>query len=397
MLAAIGKEVLPAYLRFARFLEVSYIPAGRDDPGISALPDGAKYYQFLIRQTTTTDLTADQIHQIGLDEVKSDEADMLVIAQKLGFPDLQAFRASLKTNPKLKPASADALLDAYRGYLGPMQARLPQLFGHLPKATFEVVPVPDYLENVCRRAYYQAGTTDGSRPGRLFINTYNATDRNLYEVEAIAYHEGIPGHHLQISIAQELQDVPDFRKYEDYTAYDRRLGTLRRTPRQGCRLLPGSLLRLRPPRRRHLARHPPRRRHRRPLPALDPPANGRLSSTTIPAIDETSSSVRGRSLHRMAQPGPRLQDRPAQDPRAARTRAKRHSATSSISAPSTTRSSTPAPCRSTSSTKESPPGSPPRNPQPPSCLSSMLSLAKVATGNRVESRRGALSIQELSS
>ncbi len=129
MLDAIANEVLPAYLRFARFLEVSYVPAGREQPGISALPDGAKYYQFLIRRTTTTDLTADQIHQIGLDEVKKDEAEMLAIAQKLGFKDLASFRASLKANPKLKAASREALLDAYRGYLTPMQARLPQLFG----------------------------------------------------------------------------------------------------------------------------------------------------------------------------------------------------------------------------------------------------------------------------
>ena len=143
MLDAIGKEVLPAYLRFARFLEASYIPAGRAEPGISALPDGAKYYQFLIRRPTTTDLTAEQIHQIGLDEVKRDEAEMLAIAQKLGFQDLKSFRASLKANPKLKPASGEALLDAYRGYLKPMQAKLPQLFGRLPKAQFEVAAVPE--------------------------------------------------------------------------------------------------------------------------------------------------------------------------------------------------------------------------------------------------------------
>jgi len=219
MLAAIGKEVLPAYLRFARFLEVSYIPAGREQPGISALPDGAKYYQFLIRRTTTTDLTAEQIHQIGLDEVKRDEAEMLVIAQKLGFADLKSFRASLKTNPKLHPASREALLEAYRGYLTPMQAKLPQLFGRLPKAPFEVVAVPDYLEKTSAPAYYEAGAPDGSRPGRLFIDTYNAADRNLYGVENVAYHEGLPGHHLQISIARELDGLPTFRKYEGYTAY----------------------------------------------------------------------------------------------------------------------------------------------------------------------------------
>ena len=219
MLDAIGKEVLPAYLRFARFLEVSYIPAGRAEPGISSLPDGAKYYQFLIRRTTTTDLTAEQIHQIGLDEVKRDEAEMLVIASKLGFADMKSFRASLKTNPKLHPASREALLGAYRSYLTPMQAKLPQLFGRLPKAPFEVAAVPDFLEKTSAPAYYEAGTHDGGRPGRLRIDTFNAADRNLYAVEAIAYHEGLPGHHLQISIAQELDDVPTFRKYGGYTAY----------------------------------------------------------------------------------------------------------------------------------------------------------------------------------
>ena len=219
MLDAIAKEVLPAYQRFARFLQVSYIPAGRLQPGISSLPGGAAYYQFLIKRTTTTNLTADQIHQIGLDEVTKDEAEMLAIAQKLGFKDLAGFRASLKTNPKLHPASAAALVAAYKGYLAPMQAKLPQLFGTLPKAPFEVTTVPDYAAATAPPAYYEAGTPDGSRPGRLFINTYNATSRNLYNVESIAYHEGIPGHHLQISIAQELKGIPEFRKYGGYTAY----------------------------------------------------------------------------------------------------------------------------------------------------------------------------------
>ncbi|HTX77441.1 MAG TPA: DUF885 domain-containing protein [Terracidiphilus sp.] len=219
MLDVIAKKVLPAYARFARFMEVSYVPAGREEPGISALPDGAKYYQYLIRHITTTDLTPDKIHQMGLDEVKKDEAEMLAIAQKLGFQDLKSFEASLKANPKMHPASAEALLDAYRGYLGPMQAKLPQLFGRLPKASFEVVAVPDYLEKTSAPAYYQAGSPDGSRPGRLFVDTYMATQRNLYQVEDVAYHEGLPGHHLQISIAQELTDIPTFRKYGHFTAY----------------------------------------------------------------------------------------------------------------------------------------------------------------------------------
>ena len=220
MLAAISKQVLPAYQRFARFLEVACIPAGRSEPGISSIPDGARYYRFRVKQSTTTNLTPDQIHQIGLDEVKTDEAEMLAIAQKLGFQDLKSFRESLKSNPKLKATSREQLLDTYRGYLGPMQAKLPQLFGRLPKSPFEVVPVPDYREKTSAPAYYEPGTADGSRPGRLFINTYNATDRDLYQVEDIAYHEGLPGHHLQISISRELQGMPDFRKFGGYNAFD---------------------------------------------------------------------------------------------------------------------------------------------------------------------------------
>ncbi len=219
MLAVIGKEVLPAYLRFEHFLEVTYIPAGRAEPGIWALPDGEPYYRFCIRRETTTDLTPDRIHQIGLDEVKRNEAEMLVIAKQLGFADLKSFQASLKANPRLKPASAQALLDAYRGYLNGMKAKLPDLFGHLPRESFEVVTIPAYRAKAAAAAYYEQGIPDGSRPGRITVNTYNATQRSLANVEAIAYHEGVPGHHLQISIGQELEGVPEFRKQSSYTAF----------------------------------------------------------------------------------------------------------------------------------------------------------------------------------
>ena len=141
------------------------------------------------------------------------------LRKKLGFKDLAALRASLKSNPKLHPASGEALLNAYRGYLTPMQAKLPTLFGRLPKAAFEVAAVPDYLEKTSASAYYEMGAPDGSRPGRLRINTWNARDRNLFEVESTAYHEGIPGHHMQDSISQEQTGVPEFRKYEFYTAF----------------------------------------------------------------------------------------------------------------------------------------------------------------------------------
>ena len=219
MLAAIGKEVLPAYLRFEHFLAVSYVPAGRTDPGVWSLPDGERYYQFCIHRETTTNMTPAQIHQIGLDEVKRDEAEMLTIAKKMGYSDLQSFRAAVAANPKLHPASAAALLDAYRGYEQGMKAKLPTLFYHLPKASLEVVAIPAYRAKNAAAAYYEQGTADGSRPGRITVNTYNAPQRTLTDVEAIAYHEGIPGHHMQISMAEEMQGVPEFRKYLGYTAF----------------------------------------------------------------------------------------------------------------------------------------------------------------------------------
>ncbi len=219
-LDAISKEVLPAYTRFARFLEVSYIPAGRDKPGIDALPDGAKYYQFLIKRTTTTNLTAAQIHQIGLDEVGKDEAEMTAIAQKLGFKDLASFRAT----PQEQSQIASGLGRRARRGLQKLSRRpcrpvCPSSSARCPRRRLKSLTVPDYAAKTSAPAYYESGTPDGSRPGRLFIDTYDATHRNLYSVESIAYHEGIPGHHLQISIQQELTGVPEFRKFGEYTAY----------------------------------------------------------------------------------------------------------------------------------------------------------------------------------
>jgi uncharacterized protein (DUF885 family) len=219
MLEAISTQVLPAYQRFAKFLQFEYVPKGRKDPGVWAMPDGDAYYAFRIRQSTTLNKTAAEIHQIGLDEVKRDEAEMLAIIHKLGFADLKSFSAALKTNPKEHPVSKEALLDDYRGYLAQMQPKLPELFGRLPKARLEVVPMPEFVEKDQAAAYYDQGSPDGKRPGRVDVNTYNFADRSLAPVEAVSYHEGIPGHHLQISIAQELTGLPDFRKQSDYTAY----------------------------------------------------------------------------------------------------------------------------------------------------------------------------------
>lgn len=219
LLDAVSKQVLPAYVRFGKFLTAEYIPAGRSEYGVWSLPDGDAYYAFRVRQSTTTNLTPAEIHQIGLDEVKRDEAEMLTIAQKLGFKDIATLRAAINANPKMHPTSAEQLLDAYRGYIDGMKPKLPQLFGRLPKAPLTVEAVPAFLEKDSAPAYYEPGTPDGRRPGTFFVDTYKFESRSLPEVESVAYHEGIPGHHLQIPIAQELTGIPEFRKYNYYTAY----------------------------------------------------------------------------------------------------------------------------------------------------------------------------------
>jgi uncharacterized protein (DUF885 family) len=219
MLDAIATQVLPAYQRFAKFVKVTYIPTGRKDPGAWALPDGDAYYAYRIRQSTTLNKSAEEIHQIGLDEVKRNEAEMLTIVRKLGYSDLKSFRAALQANPKEHPASKEALLDAYKGYIAQMEPKLPGLFGTLPKAKVEVVAMPSYIEKDQAAAFYDQGSPDGKRPGRVDVNTYNFAERSMAPVEAVAYHEGVPGHHLQISIAQELTGLPEFRKQEYYTAY----------------------------------------------------------------------------------------------------------------------------------------------------------------------------------
>ncbi|WP_433965533.1 DUF885 domain-containing protein [Tunturiibacter gelidiferens] len=216
---AISTDVLPSYKRFAGFLKAEYIPKSRKEIGASALPDGDAYYAFRIRQSTTLSKSASEIHQIGLDEVKRDEAEMLAIVKGLGFTDIKSFSAALKSNPKEHPVSADALIDDYKGYIAGMKPKLPELFGRLPKAPLEIVPVPAYMEKDQSAAYYDNGTPDGSRPGRVYVNEYNFAERSLAPVEAVSYHEGVPGHHLQISIAQELTGIPEFRKYTYYTAY----------------------------------------------------------------------------------------------------------------------------------------------------------------------------------
>ena len=208
---AINTGVLPAYRKFADFVRTDYAPRGRTTLAVTSLPDGERRYQNDIYGRTTTHLTADEIHQIGLREIDRIQAEMTVIAKKQGFADLAAFRASLKNNPKYIPTSADQILDDYRRYIAQMQPKLPELFTLLPKSPVTVEAIPAFQS--ADATHYQTGTPDGKRPGRVVVATSDFAHRTTILDEATAYHEGIPGHHMQLSVAQQLTGLPKFRTH----------------------------------------------------------------------------------------------------------------------------------------------------------------------------------------
>jgi uncharacterized protein (DUF885 family) len=219
MLGAVRDQVTPAYAKFTKFLTDEYVPHGRSDPGVWALPDGEARYAYAVKQSTTTSLKPEQIHEIGLQEVARDHAAMLKVAQRLGYADLKSLNAAVSTNPSLHPKSRQELIDLYRKYIDQMWLKLPQLFGRLPKARVEVLPVESYREKEAAAAQYVDGTPDGKRPGHVMVNTGDYEKRTLINVETTAYHEGVPGHHMQISIAQELPTLPPFRQHAFYIAH----------------------------------------------------------------------------------------------------------------------------------------------------------------------------------
>jgi uncharacterized protein (DUF885 family) len=219
LLATINEQVVPAYQHFADFVRKDYAPHGRAEPGVWSLPDGAARYRFEIRQMTTTDLTPEQIHEIGLKQVDETESQMLALAHKLGFKDLATLNDHIKNDRRFYATSGQQILDLYANYVREMEPELPKLFGHLPKSKLAVIPMEASRSKDAVPADYTDGTADGSRPGHINVNEWDPEHRLTLNIEAIAYHEGIPGHHLQISLAQELPDLPEFRKHAGYTAF----------------------------------------------------------------------------------------------------------------------------------------------------------------------------------
>ena len=215
---AINTDVIPAYKSFAEFLTKVYAPEGRTTLSVTSLPDGEKRYENDIYARTTTHMTPDEIHKIGLREIDRIEAEMTAIARKEGFADLAAFRASLKTNAKYIPTSAEQILEDYRHYIAQMEPKLPQLFTLLPKSPVTVEAIPAF--QAAAATHYVTGTPDGKRPGRVVVATSDFAHRTLIDDEAIAYHEGIPGHHMQLSVQQQLTGMPKFRLHSlGFNAY----------------------------------------------------------------------------------------------------------------------------------------------------------------------------------
>ena len=217
-LAAIRDSVLPAYVKFTKFVRDEYAPKGRTEPGVWALPNGSERYAFLVKQNTTTNLTPEEIHQIGLQQVHDIEARMLKVANQLGFKDLKSLDAAIKKDPQLHFQSRQAIIDLYKKDTDQMYAKLPDLFGRLPKAKVEIMPIEEFREKESATHYIQPAI-DGSRPGHVMVNTGDFANRTRLDVETTAYHEGVPGHHMQIAIAQELPQLPPFRQNEYYNAY----------------------------------------------------------------------------------------------------------------------------------------------------------------------------------
>ncbi len=217
MTKAINDDVFPAYRKFAEFLRTEYDPKGRPELAIESLADGKRRYSEAVKTMTTVNTPPAEIHDIGRKEVERVAAEMTKVAQSQGYTDLASFREAVNNDPKWRPTSEQQILDDYRKYIHQMEPKLPELFGLLPKSPVTVEPIPDF--DKAAATHYVQGTPDGKRPGRVVVAVSNPTKRTLIDDEAVAYHEGVPGHHLQISIAQTLEGLPKFRLHGFYPAY----------------------------------------------------------------------------------------------------------------------------------------------------------------------------------
>ena len=218
--AAYRDSVAPAFRKLRAFLRDTYLPGARTSTGMRDLPNGLAWYQVRTRASTTTDLTPDQIHAMGLAEVKRIRGAMDSVIAASGFKGTFAeFVQFLRTDPRFYWTTPDDLIHASRELMKRIDPELTRLFGTLPRLPYGVSPIPSYSERSQTTAYYQPGSPLSHRAGTYFVNTYNLPARPKWEMEALSLHEAVPGHHLQIALAQELEGVPEFRRFGGYTAF----------------------------------------------------------------------------------------------------------------------------------------------------------------------------------
>jgi uncharacterized protein (DUF885 family) len=229
---AIAGSVVPGYAALQTFMGDEYAPAGRETIGASGLPNGRAYYEHRVRRFTTMDVTPEQVHQTGLDEVARIRAEMDAVIVETGFDgSFEEFVEFLRTDPRFYVDDADDLMKEVALVLKKMDGQLPKLFKTLPRTPYGIKRVPDYIAPRTTTAYYNGPAGDGTRAGFYFVNCYDLASRPLYEIEALSLHEAVPGHHLQTAIQMELEDAPMFRRFiwvvafgEGWALYSERLG-----------------------------------------------------------------------------------------------------------------------------------------------------------------------------
>jgi uncharacterized protein (DUF885 family) len=218
--AAIETRIVPSYRKLRDYMRDEYLPKCRASVGLDALPDGKAWYEYRVREITTTNYTPAQIHEIGLREVERVQGEMRKLMAQVGFKgDLPAFFEFLKTDPQFFYTNRDDLIAGYAGIKARVAPALPKLFETLPRADYEVRAVEPFREKSAAGGQYQAASEDGSRPGIFYANAYDLTARPRWAMESLSLHEANPGHHFQISIQREQRSLPKFRRFGGYTAY----------------------------------------------------------------------------------------------------------------------------------------------------------------------------------
>ena len=217
---AIETRLMPVYHKLYNFIEQEYLPRTRESVGMSGLPDGEQWYAYRVRDITTTDLSPEQIHQIGLDEVARIQGEMAKVMEQVGFKgDLQAFFEYLNTDPEFYFTREEDLIAGYNALRERLDLAVPAMFRRMPKAGFEIRPVEAFRAKSAAGGSYMSPTPDGSRPGVFYVNTYDLSARPSWAMESLFLHEAIPGHHFQGALAVELDKLPSFRRFGGYTAY----------------------------------------------------------------------------------------------------------------------------------------------------------------------------------